>query len=152
MDTNLILPFITYFCILLTIGVISHRQQTTSADFIVGNRSLNFWVTALSAHASDMSSWLFMAFPAAIYIGGLSQSWIALGLIMGMYLNWKFVATKLRIFTEKYDSNTLSTFFERRFKDNTGIVRISTALMTIFFLTCYVAAGLIGMGGIEKEW
>lgn len=151
MTTHLILPFIAYFCVLLAIGLLSHHRQTSSADFIVGNRSLNFWVTALSAHASDMSSWLFMAFPAAIFIGGLSQAWIAVGLILGMLLNWQFVAKKLRTQTEKYDSYTLSTFFERRFKDDTSILRLLTALMALFFLTCYVSAGLIAMGGIFES-
>lgn len=151
MSTHLLLPFIAYFCILLTIGLISHHRQNSSADFIVGNRSLNFWVTALSAHASDMSSWLFMAFPAGIFISGLSQVWIAFGLIIGMYCNWQIVATKLRTMTEKYDSYTLSTFFERRFKDTTGLLRTLTAINAIFFLTCYVSAGLIGMGGIFES-
>lgn len=151
MDTLFFLPFTAYFCVLLTIGLISHHKQTSSADFIVGNRSLNFWVTALSAHASDMSSWLFMAFPAAIFLGGLSQAWIAFGLIMGMLLNWQFVAKKLRTYTEKYDSYTLSTFFERRFKDNSGVLRVLTALVALFFLTCYVSAGLIAMGGIFES-
>lgn len=147
-NTHFILPFIAYFCILLTIGLISHRRQRSAADFIVGNRSLNFWVTALSAHASDMSSWLFMAFPAGIYMGGLSKSWTAVGLMFGMFLNWQFVATKLRVLTEEYQSYTLSTFFERRFKDDSGIIRILTAFVAVFFFTCYVAAGLIGMGEI----
>ncbi len=146
MHTQLLLPFIGYFCVLLTIGLIAHRRQTSSADFIVGNRSLNFWVTALSAHASDMSSWLFMAFPALIYLGGLSQSWVALGLLVGMFCNWQFIARRLRSLTEKYDSYTLSTFFERRFNDTTGIIRILTAVMSLFFLTSYIAAGLIGLG------
>lgn len=146
-----LIPFIVYFCILLAIGIISHRKQTSSADFIVGNRSLNFWVTALSAHASDMSSWLFMAFPAAIFIGGLSQSWIAVGLLLGMFLNWQFVAKKLRTSTEKYDSYTLSTFFSKRFKDTSGVLSLITAIMAIFFLTCYVAAGLIAMGNIFES-
>lgn len=151
MNTDIIFPFIAYFCILLIIGLISHHRQTSAADFIVGNRSLNFWVTALSAHASDMSSWLFMAFPAAIYLGGLSQTWIALGLLLGMFLNWQLVAKKLRTMTEKYDSYTLSTFFEKRFKDTTGILRILTAIMAVFFLTCYVSAGLIAMGDIFES-
>ncbi len=146
--TSYILPFIAYFCILLAIGIISHQKQRSAADFIVGNRSLNFWVTGLSAHASDMSSWLFMAFPAGIYIGGLSQAWIAIGLLLGMYLNWQFVATKLREATEKNESYTLSTFFERRFGDSSGAIRIVTAFMAVFFFTCYIAAGLIGMGEI----
>jgi sodium/proline symporter len=141
--TNLLIPFLCYFCLLLGIGLISHHRQTSSADFILGNRSLNFWVTALSAHASDMSSWLFMAFPAAIFIGGLSQSWIAVGLLIGMFLNWQLIARRLRTQTEKYDSYTLSTFFERRFNDQSGTIRVVTAVMAVFFLTCYVSAGQI---------
>lgn len=148
MSSHLLLPFAAYFCVLLSIGLISHRKQTSDADFIVGGRSLNFWVTALSAHASDMSSWIFMAFPAAIFIGGLSQVWIAFGLLIGMFLNWQFVARKLRTLTEKYDCYTLSTFFEKRFEDSSGSIRLVTALMALFYLTCYVSAGLIAMGGI----
>jgi len=151
MNLLYLIPFVVYCCILLAIGIISHRKQTSSADFIVGNRTLNFWVTALSAHASDMSSWLFMAFPAAIFLGGLSQSWIAFGLLLGMFLNWQFVAKKLRTSTEAYDSYTLSTFFEKRFKDNTNILRLITATMSLFFLTCYVAAGLIAMGKVFES-
>lgn len=146
MNQDIIIAFFAYFLILLLIGLASHKKQTSSADFIMGNRSLNFWVIALSAHASDMSSWLFMGFPAAIFIRGLPQWWIALGLLFGMFLTWQFVSKKLRNSTEKYDSYTLSTFFERRFKDNTGILRVATALMSVFFLSCYLAAGLIGMG------
>ena len=145
MDTNLVLPFIAYFSILLAIGVISHRKQTSSAEFTVGNRSLNFWVTALSAHASDMSAWLFMAFPSLIFLGGLSQAWLAVGLLLGMFLNWQFVAKKLRTLQKATDTYTLSSFFEKRFKDTTHFVRIATALMTIFFMTAYIAAGLIGL-------
>src|SRR5580698_6863058 len=101
MDAQTFLAFIAYFLILLSIGILSYRKQRSDSDFIVGNRSLNFWVIALSAHASDMSSWLFMGFPAAILIRGLPQWWIALGLLLGMFLNWQLVATKLRTYTEK---------------------------------------------------
>jgi sodium/proline symporter len=146
MHSQFLISFFAYFCILLAVGVISHKKQTSSADFIMGNRSLNFWLTALSAHASDMSAWLFMAFPAAIFIGGLSQAWIAVGLILGMLFNWQFVAKKLRTSTEKYDSYTLSTFFEKRFHDHSGVLRVLTATISVFFLTCYLAAGLIAMG------
>jgi sodium/proline symporter len=92
-----------------------------------------------------------MAFPAAIFLGGLSQAWIAFGLVMGMLLNWQFVAKKLRTSTEKYDSYTLSTFFEKRFQDHSGILRILTACVALFFLTCYISAGLIAMGGIFES-
>ena len=146
MPSQTLISFLAYFCVLLTIGLLAHRKQKSSADFILGNRSLNFWLTALSAHASDMSGWLFMAFPAAIFAGGLSQSWVGLGLVVGMLFNWQFVAKRLRILTEKYDSYTLSTFFEKRYGDESGFIRLLTAIISLFFLVCYLAAGLITMG------
>jgi sodium/proline symporter len=146
MNTQIIIAFLAYFSIICLIGFLSYKKQKTDSDFIVGNRSLNFWVIALSAHASDMSSWLFMGFPAAIMIRGMTQWWIALGLLLGMFFNWQFVATKLRIYTEKLNCYTLSTFFEKRFEDNTGIVRTLTATMAVLFLSCYLSAGLIAMG------
>ncbi len=152
MNLSLIAAFLCYFSILLFIGIVSHRRQNTSADFIVGGRSLNFWVTALSAHAADMSSWLFMAFPAAIFMGGLPNAWIGVGLIFGMFMTWQFVAQPLREATERYDSYTLSTFFERRFADQTGLLRLLTSLICVFFLTSYVASGLIGMGWLFESF
>lgn len=146
MNYEVFAAFFVYFCILLAIGLISHKKQSSDADFIVGNRSLNFWLIALSAHASDMSAWLFMAFPAAIFINGIPQFWAALGLIVGMFLNWQLVAKRLRLATEKYDSYTLSTFFERRFNDTSGVIRILTAAMATVFLACYLSGGLMAMG------
>ena len=146
MDIQILIAFVAYFSIICAIGFLSYRKQKTHSDFIVGNRSLNFWVIALSAHASDMSSWLFMGFPAAIMMRGMSQGWIAIGLLLGMFLNWQFVATKLRTYTEKLHCYTLSTFFEKRFEDNTGIIRTITAIIAVIFLCCYLSAGLIGMG------
>ena len=134
MNIPLFLAFGLYFAVLLSIGLLVRKKHLTETDFILGSRSLNFWVTALSAHAADMSAWLFMAFPAALYIGGLSQSWIALGLLLGMFCNWHFVAPKLRVDTEENNSYTLSTFFERRFHDSSGMIRVLTAVMSIVFL------------------
>lgn len=145
-NANILIAFLAYFSVLLCIGLWSHKKMTTSNEFMMGGRSLNFWVIALSAHASDMSSWLFMAFPAAIMIRGVPESWMALGLFGGMYLTWQFVAVRLRESTEKLDSYTLPTFFERRFKDNSGVIRVITALMAVIFLTFYISAGLIAMG------
>ena len=71
MNPQILVSFFIYFCILLAIGIFAHKKQTSSAEFIMGNRSLNFWLTALSAHASDMSAWLFMGFPAAVFLEGL---------------------------------------------------------------------------------
>lgn len=146
MITYYLLAFVCYFLVLLFIGAISHRKQTTNAEFIIGSRSLNFWLTGLSAHASDMSAWLFMGLPMAIHINGLSGSWIAIGLLIGMFLNWQFVASKLRVMTEQSKTYTLSSFFEHRFSDTSGTVRLLTALMLLYYLTHYLAAGLTAMG------
>ncbi|MCB1113216.1 MAG: sodium/proline symporter [Chlamydiia bacterium] len=142
----LILSFFLYFLILLLIGLVSHKRQRTSADFIMGNRSLSFWLTALTAHASDMSSWLFMALPAVLFLNGVPEIWIALGLILGMFFNWQFVAEKIRNETERLNSYTLSTYFEKRFEDTSGVIRLVTAVMTLVFMAVYLASGLIAMG------
>jgi sodium/proline symporter len=146
MDTEHIIAFSAYFALLFSIGLYSHKAQKTSKDFIMGDRALNYWVTAFSAHASDMSGWLFMAFPAAIFLGGLTNISIGFGLLLGMFFNWQFVAIKLRVETEKYESYTLSTYFERKFHDDSGFLRVITALMSVIFLTFYLSAGLIAMG------
>lgn len=146
MNIQIFIAFFVYFLALLFIGLFFHKKQTTTADFIVGNRSLTFWLTALTAHASDMSAWLFMAFPAAIFIKGVPGIWIAAGLIVGMFCNWQFIAKRLRIETEKYDSNTLSTYFERRFEDKSGFLRVLTAVMSLLFLTIYLGSGMYAMG------
>lgn len=148
MDFQILAAFGLYFIILMVIALYTLRKSASETDFIMGNRKLNFWVTSLSAHAADMSAWLFMAFPAAIFLGGLSQLWIAFGLLIGMFCNWQFVAPKLRVNTEKLRSYTLSTFFERTFNDNSGIVRTVTALMSLVFFTWYLSAGLIAMGNL----
>jgi len=151
MHVQYTLAFAAYFTILFVIGLIAHKSQKTSKDFIMGNRSLGYWVTAFSAHASDMSAWLFMAFPAAILIGGLSQAWIGFGLLLGMFCNWQFVAKRLREQTESLDSYTLSTFFENKFNDTSGVIRVVTAIMTIIFTTSYLSAALIAMGYVLES-
>jgi SSS family solute:Na+ symporter len=151
MQIQVIAAFIAYFGLLLLMGLVFHKKQTTSSDFIMGNRSLNFWLVALSAHASDMSAWLFMAFPMSIFMLGVSQIWIALGLLVGMFLNWQLVAPKLRSMTEKYNCYTLSSFFEKRFKDKSGAIRIISALVMVIFLTHYLSAGLIAMGNLFES-
>jgi solute:Na+ symporter, SSS family len=146
MNPQILSAFFIYFLILLGIGVASRTKNGSAADFLMGGRSLNFWLTALSAHASDMSAWLFMAFPMTIFVAGLNQSWIAVGLILGMFVNWHLIAPKLRVLTEEYNSYTLSTFFEKRFNDTSGIIRTVSALMILLFMTFYLSAGLIAMG------
>jgi SSS family solute:Na+ symporter len=151
MHLPVIAAFIIYFGLLLAVGIIFHRKQKTSSDYIMGNRSLSFWLVALSAHASDMSAWLFMAFPMSIFVLGVSRIWIALGLLVGMFLNWQFVAPRLRSMTEEYNCYTLSSFFEKRFKDTSGVIRVISALVMVVFLTHYLSAGLIAMGNLFES-
>jgi sodium/proline symporter len=141
-----LLAVICYFAILLTIGFFSYRRHLSAADFIIGSRSLNYWLTALAAHASDMSSWLFMGYPAVIFTGGLFNAWSAIGLLVFMYLNWQLVAPKIRIATEQYNSLTFSSFFESRLADTSGTIRVFTAIMSLLFYTIYISAGLVGLG------
>ena len=155
----MLLPFIIYASLLLCIVFFSYKKHTNEYDFVVGARSLNFWVTAISAHASDMSSWLFFAYPVAVYTNGVPQAWIGLGLVIGMFCNWHFVAPKLRVMTEKYKSLTLSSFFEARFNDESGFIRVITALICLLFFTFYISSGLQGAGyvfqiafNIPYEW
>jgi sodium/proline symporter len=137
-----------YFAVLLMIGLAVHRKHShqAEAEFVMGGRSLNFWIVAISAHASDMSVWLFMAFPMSIFLFGLSQAWIAIGLLGGMFLTWQLIAPKLREVTEQYDCYTLSSFFEKRFNDQSNVIRILSAVMFVVFLTHYLSAGMIGVG------
>lgn len=138
--------FTSYFIILAMIAIVTYRKQKSETDYILGNRSLNFWLTALSAHASDMSSWLFLGYPALIFTTGVTGSWAAIGLIVFMFLNWQFIAPKIRTITEQTGSLTLSSYFENRFGDTSGRIRIISAVMSVFFFTFYISSGLVGMG------
>lgn len=113
---------------------------------MLGNRSMNYWVTAISTQASDMSDWLFMAYPGLIYALGLFNVWIALGLLVFMFLNWQFIAPRLRMATEELGSYTLASFFEQRFKDTSHFLRLLTVFFTLYFIVYYVGAELVGLG------
>ncbi|MBI5273402.1 MAG: sodium/proline symporter [Chlamydiia bacterium] len=138
--------FFGYFAIVLLIAFLSYRKQNTDADFIIGSRSLNFWLTALSAHASDMSSWLFLAYPAEIFKQGVFYSWAAIGLTAFMFLNWQFIAPRIRALTEQLGSLTLNSYFETRFGDTSGRIRVASACMAILFYTFYITSGLNALG------
>src|SRR6185295_6259485 len=109
--------FALYFASLFAIGLSAREKHANASDMLVGGRGLNFWVTALSAQASDMSSWLFMAFPMAVMLNGMPYVWTAIGLIIGMFACWHFIAPKLRMETEKHNAYTLSTYLSRRYND-----------------------------------
>lgn len=141
-----LLAVLCYFAVLLMVGFLSYRRHISATDFIIGNRSMNYWLTALAAHASDMSSWLFMGYPAVVFTGGLFSGWAAIGLLLFMFLNWQLIAPKIRVATEQYNSLTFSSFFESRLADTSGTIRVFTAIMSLIFYTIYISAGLVGLG------
>jgi sodium/proline symporter len=109
------------------------------------------WVTALSAQASDMSGWLLMGLPGAIYLAGTGKVWIAIGLFAGTVLNWMLVSARLRIYTQKTNAITLPCFLEARFKDPTGALRIFSAIIILIFFTIYASSGLVATGKLFES-
>jgi sodium/proline symporter len=137
--------FIVYLIVMMGIGLFFYYRTKNLSDYILGGRQLNPAVAALSAGASDMSGWLLLGLPGALYAGGMKNIWIAIGLSIGAYLNWQFVAKRLRRFTEKAnDSITLPDYLENRFQDSTRILRVISAIVILVFFTIYVSSGLVG--------
>ncbi|MEO6529432.1 MAG: sodium/proline symporter PutP, partial [Specibacter sp.] len=140
-----------YMAGMLGIGWWAYRRTTDLGDYMLAGRDLKPGVAALSAGASDMSGWLLMGLPGALYIGGLFQAWIAIGLTVGAWLNWKFVAPRLRSYTEvSNDSITVPSFLENRLKDNSHVLRIVSGVIILVFFTFYVSSGLVA-GGVFFE-
>ncbi len=146
-----ILTFTFYLVFLMGVGIYFYKKTSNLEDYLLGGRGMGSWVTALSAQASDMSGWLLMGLPGAVYLFGMNQSWIAIGLFIGTYLNWKLVAPRLRVYTEKTNSLTLPTFFEKRFKDPTGLLRNISAVITLIFFTIYSSSGLVASGKLFES-
>lgn len=146
-DWTVILAFVIYLGVMLTIGITYYKKSKTASDYFLGGRNLNSWVTAMSAQASDMSGWLLMGLPGAVYMFGTGQVWIGIGLAIGTYLNWRIVARRLRRYTYAAgNSITLPEFWQNRFDDKKGTLKIiSSVIITIFFLV-YTAAGFAAGG------
>ncbi|WP_462379146.1 sodium/proline symporter PutP [Pseudomonas sp. Marseille-QA0892] len=139
-----LVTFVIYIAAMLLIGFAAYRATKNFDDYILGGRSLGSYVTALSAGASDMSGWLLMGLPGAIFAAGLSESWIAIGLIAGAWLNWLFVAGRLRVHTEhNHNALTLPDYFTHRFEDTSRLLRIFSALVILVFFTIYCASGVV---------
>jgi sodium/proline symporter len=143
-NTPMLVTFVVYILAMVLIGFAAYRATKNFSDYILGGRSLGSFVTALSAGASDMSGWLLMGLPGAIFVAGISESWIAIGLITGAYLNWLFVAGRLRVHTEhNHNALTLPDYFSHRFEDNSRLLRIFSALVILVFFTIYCASGIV---------
>lgn len=151
MSTPTLVTFIIYFILLLGIGFYFYRKSVSIEDYLLGGRRMGAWVTALSAQASDMSGWLLMALPGAIYLGGMDSIWIAIGLFAGTVLNWKLVSGRLRVYTQKTDTITLPCFFEQRFGDPTGLLRVVSAIIILLFFTIYASAHLQATGHLLES-
>ncbi|MGW0186866.1 sodium/proline symporter PutP [Streptomyces sp. NPDC003362] len=151
LSAPIVATFLVYVAAMIGTGVWAYARTHTFADFALGGRRLSAPVAALSAGASDMSGWLFVALPGAVYSAGLGASWIAVGLVIGTYLNWLFVAPRLRTYTERAgNAVSLSAYLEERFEDRTRVLRMASAAVTLVFFTVYVASGLVA-GGLLFE-
>lgn len=137
-----------YFVLMMLIGVYAYRESTSDvSEYMLGGRNLHPAVGALSAGASDMSGWMLMGLPGAIYVTGFSAAWIAVGLTIGAYLNYRFVAPRLRIYTEMADDSiTIPDFFEKRFHDTSHALRLISAIVIVIFFTLYTSAGIVAGG------
>lgn len=142
-----------YFTAMLGIGLYAYRKSTSDVSgYMLGGRNLSPSVAALSAGASDMSGWMLMGLPGAMYLSGLSSLWIAIGLVIGAFLNYLIVAPRLRTYTEiANDAITLPDFFEHRFKDNSRMLRIVSSLVIVVFFTLYTSSGIVAGGKLFES-
>ena len=144
-DAPLLVSFVAYLILILFLGIKAYRRTHSLDDYILGGRKLGAVVTALSVGASDMSGWLLLGLPGAIYLSGLSEVWIGIGLVLGAYCNWLFVSKRLRIYSHYANNSlTLPDYFENRFNDTTRVLRLVSAFVILLFFTFYTASGLVG--------
>ncbi len=152
--------FGVYLAVMVAIGLWVYRRTVSQSDFVLGGRQLNSWVAGLSANASDFSGWLLLGLPGAIYVSGLGEAWIAVGLAAGFAGSWILIAPRLRVYTERVtdsrsggesDSLTLSSFLENRFEDRSRSLRAVSAVLIIVFYFFYVASGLVAMAALFDQ-
>jgi len=138
------ITFIIYILAMIGIGFSAWRYTRNLSDYILGGRSLGSFVTAMSAGASDMSGWLLLGLPGAIFAAGISESWIAIGLILGAWFNWLFIAGRIRVYTEiSHNALTLPDYFTHRFEDRSRLLRLLSAVIILLFFTIYCASGMV---------
>ena len=148
----LIITFVAYLLLILFLGVRAYRRTHNVSDYILGGRKLGPAVTALSVGASDMSGWLLLGLPGAIYLSGLGEIWIGIGLTVGAYLNWLLVAKPMRIYSQHANNSlTLPDYFENRFADKSRLLRTLSAAVILLFFTFYTASGLVAGAILFEE-
>lgn len=140
-----VIAFGLYALIILAIGIWSFKRSKNMSDYFLGGRQLGSWTTAISAQASDMSGWLLMGLPGSILVGGMTQSWIAIGLFLGTYLNWLIIASRLRKMSYAAgDAITIPEYLQKRFFSDSPIVRFVCAVIIFFFFLIYTASAFSG--------
>ncbi len=150
MTTSQILIMVTmilYLGSMIVIGIVFSKRNKTTDDFYLGGRKLGPFVTAMSAEASDMSSWLLMGLPGVALLAGLPEaSWTAIGLAVGTYFNWLIVAKKLRIYSHRIGAMTVPEFFSKRYHDDKNFLSLIAAIIIIVFFIPYTASGFNACG------
>lgn len=151
MEKNLIIMLVTivaYMLMMVVIGLVCSKKNENVGDFYLGGRKLGPIVTAMSAEASDMSSWLLMGLPGVAYLTGCAEAgWTAIGLAIGTYINWLIVAKRLRVYTQKCNNSiTIPDFFSNRYRDSKKILMGISAIIILIFFVPYTASGFAACG------
>ena len=148
METGALISLALYFALMLGIGVYAWRKSTSDVSgYMLGGRQLGPAVTALSAGAADMSGWLMLGLPGAMFLTGLSAAWIGVGLVIGAWLNYLIVAPRLRVYTEvANDAITIPDYLGERFADRSHLLRVIASLVIVIFFTLYTASGMVAGG------
>lgn len=142
MNFQIILAFAIYLIFMMAIGFFFSKSSSNLSDYFLGGRQMGSWLTALSAQASDMSSWLLMGLPGAVYLNGVSSGWIAIGLGIGTYLNWLLVAKRLRKYSAvANDAITIPEYFQNRFNSEGNALKVVCAIIIFVFFLVYTASG-----------
>ena len=143
----IILAIVAYLGLMIYIGIIFSKKNTQAAEFYLGGRKLGPFVTAMSAEASDMSSYLLMGLPGLAYISGLAEvGWTAIGLAIGTYLNWLLVSKRIRRYSSHIGSFTSPEFFSKRYGDDKHLLTCIAALIIVIFFVPYTASGFAACG------
>jgi len=152
-SSGVLISLAAYFLVMIGIGIYAYFKQANDTEgYMLGGRNLSPAVTALSAGASDMSGWLLLGLPGAMYADGVVSAWIAIGLTLGAFLNYIIVAPRLRVYTEVADNAiTLPDYFANRFEDKSHMLRVISAVVIILFFTVYTAASLVGGGKLFES-
>ncbi|GGH96773.1 sodium/proline symporter [Pseudomonas fluvialis] len=144
--------FVVYLVLMLGIGIVAYRRTVNLSDYILGGRSIGPTTAALSAGASDMSGWLLLGLPGYALVAGFEASWIAIGLLTGTWLNWLFVARRLRVYSHAAnDSVTMPAYFENRFNDKSHALRVVSAIFILLFFLFYASSGLVAAGKLFES-